>query len=89
VRKITPLLILLPIGILLLGLTSLYYLFIDNKGGQSLAGVMAALYALGVCAVLFAERVIVEQVKIQLKYTWIIELILVIVTGFIFAGKIL
>src|SRR5262245_50848264 len=75
--KLTPLLIVLVVGIIIAIPIAFYYLFIENGGGMALAGVLAGIYSLGMIVVLTIERILVNRTKISLGKVWIIEILLI------------
>lgn len=76
IRKITPFLIVLPIALFLSLFYTLYYLFIEKRGGTMLAGALLLSLTVGLASILFLERIIVRKVT-HLKSVWVIELILI------------
>lgn len=77
--RLTPIFLLLILGLLISIPATFYYLFIENDGGMALAGVLAGIYSVVMAALLIVERVIIRQVKSSQKKVWIIEAILIIV----------
>ena len=81
--RLTPIFIILVVGLLISIPATFYYLFVENRGGMALAGVLAGIYAMVVSVFLILERVIIRHIKVGQKKLWIIETVIIVV--FIFA----
>ena len=76
--KITPFLILLSIGLIILVPMSFYYLVIASEGGMGLAGYLAGIFSLGMLIVLITERYILRKRNYRISRIWIVESIIII-----------
>lgn len=80
-RNITPLSLVLPVALAFSLFYALYYLFIENRGGMMLAGVLLLSLSIGLAAVFIVERIWVNRTSAGLRKIWLLELI--VLTAFI------
>jgi hypothetical protein len=76
--KITPLFIVLLTGLIIALSISFYYLFIENRGGMALAGVIAFVNAVFIILAFAIERAIVRNINSSKRNIWIAESLLII-----------
>jgi hypothetical protein len=77
--KITPLFLVLLAALIICLILTINGLFINSGGGNSLGGGIAAMFALLMGGLLFAEREFVKETKASLAKIWLIELLILIV----------
>ena len=75
---LTPLLILLIALLVISAIVTINYLFLDNKGGNSLGGLIALLFAFGFLGVIIIEQSVIKYLKLKTKPIWIGESIAII-----------
>ena len=85
--RLTPIFIVLLIGLLISIPATFYYLFIENNGGMALAGVLAGVYSVAMLFFLIIERLIVRQINIGLIKVWIAEVALIVVLIFAYSFR--
>ncbi len=78
--KLTPILIVLSILELFLLFMSINYLFIDNNGGNALGGTIAFFGLIIFFFILLIEQLIIISIKIPIKFIWIIESIIILIS---------
>lgn len=76
----TPIAISLCLLIIVALITSFNGLFIDNKGGNSLGGAIALVFAICFFIVLILEQTIIKNLKAKMRFIWLWESILIIVS---------
>lgn len=78
--KLTPILIVLSILELFLLFMSVNYLFIDNNGGNALGGTIVFFGLIIFFFILLIEQLILISIKIQIKFIWVIESIIILIS---------
>ncbi len=89
IKKITPFLILLSLALLVLIPFTFYYLFIENKGGMALAGILAGFASAGIALILLLERSIVRNINYKVTTVCIVEsaILLLALIFFLFSNS--
>jgi hypothetical protein len=82
--RVTPIFVLLTVGILICIPLTFYYLYINNNGGMALAGVLAGMNSMVMIVLLIAERMIVKRVRGNTRKVWIVELLIIAVVSIMF-----
>src|ERR1051325_8036541 len=85
--RLTPIFLLLILGLFFSIPATFYYLFIENNGGMALAGVLAGISSVVMAGLLVVQRLIIKQVKASQKKVWIIEGLLITVFFFAYSFR--